>query len=212
MKRIIYKASIIVPLAMIFYSFIEPFAFCVPEIGLYMETWSSRILIVMVTVVWLCCSPFRCGTCNGTITELLFNLVPVEFVLMLVFAQHHFVIALLITLTVAGGEIALFRMLRKDEQNHKFSRKRHRRYQFAFRRCSVLSTAVVCVIPCLFSIFIYGVESPTYKATEELWNQLFSETEAVVEADKPANPYEEKLNCGVTIKRKTGVSCLYRRE
>ena len=81
MKRIIYKASIIVPLAMIFYSFIEPFAFCVPEIGLYMETWSSRILIVMVTVVWLCCSPFRCGTCNGTITELLFNLVPVEFVL-----------------------------------------------------------------------------------------------------------------------------------
>lgn len=131
---------------------------------------------------------------------------------MLVFAQHHFVIALLITLTVAGGEIALFRMLRKDEQNHKFSRKRHRRYQFAFRRCSVLSTAVVCVIPCLFSIFIYGVESPTYKATEELWNQLFSETEAVVEADKPANPYEKKLNCGVTLKRKTGVSCLYRRE
>ena len=202
MKRIIYKASIIVPLAMIFYSFIEPFAFCVPEIGLYMETWSSRILIVMVTVVWLCCSPFRCGTCNGTITELLFNLVPVEFVLMLVFAQHHFVIALLITLTVAGGEIALFRMLRKDEQNHKFSRKRHRRYQFAFRRCSVLSTAVVCVIPCLFSIFIYGVESPTYKATEELWNQLFSETEAVVEADKPANPYEKKTELWGYLKEK----------
>ena len=87
MKRIIYKASIIVPLAMIFYSFIEPFAFCVPEIGLYMETWSSRVLIVMVTVVWLCCSPFRRGTCNGTITELLFNIVPVEIVLMLAFAQ-----------------------------------------------------------------------------------------------------------------------------
>lgn len=111
-------------------------------------------------------------------------------------------IALLITLTVAGGEIALFRMLRKDEQNHKFSRKRHRRYQFAFRRCSVLSTAVVCVIPCLFSIFIYGVESPTYKATEELWNQLFSETEAVVEADKPANPYEEKTELWGYLKEK----------
>lgn len=82
MKRIIYKSSIIIPLAMVFYSFIEPFAFCVPEIGLYMETYSSRIMIVMVTVVWLCCSPFRRGTCNGTITELLFNIVPVELVLM----------------------------------------------------------------------------------------------------------------------------------
>ena len=202
MKRIIYKSSIIIPLVMVFYCFIEPFAFCVPEIGLYMETYSSRIMIVMVTVVWLCCSPFRRGTCNGTITELLFNIVPVEFVFMLVFAQHHFVIALLLTLTVAGGEVALFRMLRKDERKHKFSRKRHRRYQFAFRRCSVLSTAVVCVIPCLLSIFVYGVESPTYKATEELWNQLFSEVEAVAETDKPADLYAEKTELWGYLKEK----------
>lgn len=191
MKRIIYKSSIIIPLAMIFSSFIEPFAFCVPEIDLYMETWSSRVLIVMVTVVWLCCSPFRRGTCNGTITELLFNVVPVEFVLMLVFAQWHFVISLLITLILVVGEIALFRALRKDERKHKFSRKRHRRYQFVFRRCSVLGVAVLCAIPCLLSIFVYGFESPTYKATEELWNQLFSETEAVIEADKSDNLYEK---------------------
>ncbi len=191
MKRIIFKSSIIVPLALIFYSFIEPFAFCVPEIGLYMETWSSRVLIVMVTVVWLCCSPFRRGTCNGTITELLFNIVPVEFVLMLVFAQWHFVISLLITLTVAGGEFALFRVLRKDERKKKFSHKRHRRYQFVFRRCSVLGVAVLCAIPCLLSIFVYGFDSPTYQATEELWNQLFSETEVVVEDDNPDNLYEK---------------------
>lgn len=191
MKRTIYKASIILPLILVFYSFMEPFAFCVPEIGLYMETWSSRILIVMITVVWLCCSPFRRGTCNGTITELLFNLVPVEFVLMLVFAQHHFVIALLITLTVAGGEIALFRMLRKDERNHKYSRKRHRRYQFAFKRCSVLGIAVLCAVPCLLSIFVYSFESPTYKATEELLNQLFPETEVVVGTGKADNLYEK---------------------
>ena len=202
MKRIIYKASIIVPLAMIFYSFIEPFALCVPEIGLYMETWSSQILIVMVTVVWLCCSPFRRGTCNGTITELLFNLVPVEFVLMLVFAERHFVFSVLITVCLLTGEIALFIAFRKDEQKHRFSRKRHRRYQFAFRRCSVLCAAVLCAIPCLLSIFVYGVEPPTYKATEKLWNQLFSETEVVVEADKPADLYEEKAELWGYLKEK----------
>ena len=193
MKRIIYKASIIVPLAMVFYSFIEPFAFCVPEINLYMETWSSRVLIVMVTVVWLCCSPFRRGTCNGTITELLFNIVPVEFVLMLVFAQWHFVIALLITLTVAAGEIALFRVLKKDERKHKFSRKRHRRYRFAFRRCSVLGVTVLCAVPCLLSVFVYGFESPAYMTTEELWNQLFSETEVSVETEIQGNSHEENI-------------------
>lgn len=190
MKRIIYKSSIIIPLAMIFYSFIEPFAFCVPEIDLYMETWSSKMLIVMVTVIWLCCSPLRRGTCNGSIMELLFNLVPVEFVLMLVFAQWHFIISLLITLTVLGGETALFRALRKDERKHKFSRKRHRRYQFAFRRCSVLGISVICAIPCIMSLF-YGFESPTYKATEELWNQMFSETETVAETDESVILYEK---------------------
>ena len=189
MKRIIYKASIIIPLAMIFYSFIEPFAFCVPEIGLYMEIWSSRVMIVMVTVIWLCCSPFRKGTCNGTVTELLFNLVPVEFVLMLVFAQWHFAVSLSLAIVVLVGEIALFRVLRKDEQKHKFSRKRHRRYQFVFRRCSVLGIAAVCAIPCIMSLF-YGFESPTYKATEELWNQLLSEKEIAEDTEEQDDPYK----------------------
>lgn len=75
---------------------------------------------------------------------------------------------------------------------------------FSARRC--------CVIPCLLSIFVYGAESPTYKATEGLWNQLFTEAEAVVEADKLANLYEEKTIFVVILERKTGVSCLYVRK
>lgn len=190
MKRILYKSSITIPPGLIFYSFINPFAFCIPEIGLYMETWSSRVLVVMTTVIWLCCSPVRRGTCNGTITELLFNLVPVEFVLLLVFAQHLFVIALLVALTVFGGEIALFRALRKEERKHKFSRKRHRKYQFAFRRCSVLGIAVICAIPCIMSLF-YGFEAPTYKAMDELWSQMFSETEISETVDGTDDPYQD---------------------
>ena len=167
MKRTIYKLSIIIPLAMILNSFIEPFAFCVPEIGLYMETWSSRVLIVMVTVVWLCCSTFRRGTCNGTITELLFNIVPVEFVLMLVFAQWHFVITLLITLIVTGGEIALYIALSKDERKHRFTKKRHLKYQIVFQRCFVLIMACVCALPCAVFL-LYGFQPPIYKAEQDL--------------------------------------------
>ena len=122
MKRILYKSSIILPLAMAYFSIIDPFQFCIPEIGLYMGTWSSLMLIVTVTVVWLCCSPFRRGVCNGTITELIFNIIPVEFVLMLVFAQRHFVIALLIGLVMIGGEIALFIVLKKMNGSKSFQK------------------------------------------------------------------------------------------
>lgn len=183
MKRILYKSSIIIPLAMIIYSFTESFAFCIPEIDLYMEAWSSRALIVVVTVVWLCCSPFKCSTCNGTITELLFNMVPVELVLMLVFAQWHFIPAALITLSLVAGEIALFAALRKDEKKYKYSKKRHRKYQSAFHRCSVLGITVLCSIPCFLSLFVYGLQSPFYKAKQELWDRLLVEIEAVYDAD-----------------------------
>lgn len=191
MKRILYKSSIILPLAMAYFSIIDPFRFCIPEIGLYMGTWSSLMLIVTVTVVWLCCSPFRRGVCNGTITELIFNIIPVEFVLMLVFAQRHFVIALLIGLVMIGGEIALFIVLKKDERKQEFSEKLHRKYRLAFRKYSVFGIAALCAVPALIALFTDGVETLAYSATEELTNQMFSETETS-EADKSADPYEEK--------------------
>lgn len=48
----------------------------------------------------------------------------------------------------------------------------------------MLVVAILCAIPCFLLIFVYGFESPTYKVTEELWNQLFSETEVTVEEMK----------------------------
>ena len=191
MKRILYKSSIILPLAMAYFSIIDPFRLCIPEIGLYMGTWSSLMLIVTVTVVWLCCSPFRRGVCNGTITELIFNIIPVEFVMMLVFMQKHFVITLLIGLIMIGGEIALFIALKKDERKQEFSERLHRKYRLAFRRYSVFGIAALCAVPSLIATFVDGVGSSTYSTTEELYDQMFSETETS-EADKSADPYEGK--------------------
>lgn len=125
MKRSIYRVTILIPLLMIFYTFMGPFAFCIPEIGLYLDSTISRFLIVMAIVVWLCCSPFRKSCCNGTWTELLFNLVPVELVLMIVFAQWHFALFVIITLVLMTCEIVLFIGLRKDEYKHKITKKRH---------------------------------------------------------------------------------------
>lgn len=190
MKRTIYKASIILPLILVFYSFMEPFAFCVPEIGLYLDAAVSRFLIVVVTVLWLCCSPFKKSCCNGTITEPLFNMIPVEFVLMLVFAERHFVFSVLISVCLLAGEIALFIAFRKDEKKRKFSKKRHRRYQAAFRRCSVLGITVICAIPCLLSLFVYGMSSPVYEAEQDLWDLPLSEMETKSDSSETNDPYQ----------------------
>lgn len=122
MKRAFFRATILLPLGLLFYSFTEPVAFCVPEINLFLNSALSRFLIAMTTVLWLCCSPFRKSCCNGTWTEMLFNLVLVEFILMLCFAQWRFTISIVLTLFLIIYEIALFHELRKDERSRKITK------------------------------------------------------------------------------------------
>lgn len=199
MKRALYKTSIFIPLSMIFCFFIDPITFCICEIDLYLDSMTSIFLIVMITVIWLCCSPFRKTCCNGTWSELLFNLIPIELVLMLNFAQWHFVAFAVITSILIGTEIALFIRLRKKKHERRVTKKRHWVYKCMFHRSSVLITAIFSTIPCLVSIFIYGLQPPTYQAQKEIENQLFLEitqdqTSIITEDD----PYQENMglwNC-----------------
>ena len=141
-KRALFRATVLFPLGLLFYSFMESVAFCIPEINLFLNTALSRFLIAMTTVIWLCCSPFRKSCCNGTWTEMLFNLVPVEFILMLCFAQWRFTVSIVLTLFLVLCEIVLFYKLRKDECSRKFTKKRHRMYKVIFQRCTVLALSI----------------------------------------------------------------------
>ena len=190
MKRIFYKSTVVIPLFLILYSLTKSFALCIPEVGLFIETWTLSRLIVILTILWLCCSPFKKSCCNGTITEPLFNLFPVELVLFIVFSQRHFIISIIIALFLLACEIALFLYFRKDEKKHEFTKERHHRYKAAFRRCSLLGTAVFCAVPCFLTLFVYGMQSPYYNAEEEAWDRLFAEAETVSDNDYSSNPYQ----------------------
>lgn len=184
MKQAFFKATVLFPLGLLYYSFMEPVAFCIPEINLFLDHGISRFLIAMTIVIWLCCSPFRKSCCNGTWTEMLFNLVPVEFTLMLCFAQWRFTIALVLMLLLIVCEIVLFYELRKDEHNHRITKKRHRMYKVIFQRCTVFALSVICFVPCFLTTFIYGLQSPSYRAEQEIWNILFEETDETVKAER----------------------------
>ena len=189
MKQEIYRATILLPLGWLFYTFMEPIAFCVPELNLYLDSALSRFLIVMATVIWLCCSPFRKSCCNGTWTEFLFNLVPVELILMVCFAQWKFIISVILTLLMFACETALFIELRKDEHRYRITKERHRMYKTIFRRCSVLVMSIICVVPCFLSLCVYGLQSPVYHAEQEIWERLFTEVDEPADANNDINSY-----------------------
>lgn len=183
MKQIIYKATILLPLGMIVSFLWEPIVFCIPEIGLYLYSVVSIRMVVMATVIWLCCSPFRKSCCNGTWTELLFNIVPVELVLMISFAQWHFIISVILLSILIVFEAVLFLVLREHEHRHKITKKRHRMYKAVFGRCSVLAMSVICVVPCCLSLFVYGVQPPGYEPEPSIWDRMYAENNESTDAE-----------------------------
>lgn len=192
MKQVLYRLSIIFPLILIYYSFTEPVSFSIPELGVYFEPYMARFIIVMMAMLWLCCSPYKKSCCNGTWIEALYNLVPVGIVMMLNLAQWHFTVFVIISLILALVEMALFMGLRRDEHKHRITKKSHRMYKTIFRRCTVLAITAVCVVPCCPSLFSHGLTSPTYQAEQEIWSLLFSEgTETDDTTATNINVYQE---------------------
>lgn len=190
MKRIVYRATILLPLGLLFYTFMEPMAFCVPEINLYLDLGLSRFLVVMTTVVWLCCSPFRESCCNETCTEFLFNIVPVEITLMVCFAQWKFIASVILALILIACETALFIGLKRNEHKHRLKKKR---YRTAFQRFSVFAMFVICMVPCFLSLFVYGLQSPVYRAEQEIRDSIFLDVDSSVDINNDKY-YQDNMN------------------
>lgn len=183
MVKKIWQLSIIIPLIFLYMTLITYFSISVIEIGMYWSRSETMLFCISVIVIWFSCSPIRNSCCNGRFSELLFNLVPIEIISMLVFAQWHFVIAIMLISLIIILDILLLRWLSKEKKREKFSRKRNRLYRAAFIRCSVLITMIVTVIPCYLVIFEYKFSSPTYKAEQMLRDIVISEIQKDMETN-----------------------------
>ena len=76
-------------------------------VGLYWMHGETVFLFPSVTVAWLYWPPLKKCCCDGRWTEVLFNLIPMEMPLLLIFAQWHFVLFagdLLLTAETRGKE------------------------------------------------------------------------------------------------------------
>lgn len=194
MKKLCCKFSIIIPLAMIFTLLMDSITISIVELGIYLGYNLTTFLFIAATVVWLCCSSFRKNCCNGTWTETLFNLVPVEVLSALVFAQWHFRIFIGLSMLFAVTEGTFMVSLRKSEAKHRHSKRVHRLYKDVSRKFMVLSLATIYMIPCLLTVFIYDFHAPTYTADEDVWNRLISDASGVEsKKEAPWDAYRENL-------------------
>lgn len=198
MVKYIWRCSIIIPLFTIYIILIRSVTISIPEIGLYWDCNYTTLFCIIATFVWLYCSPLKKSCCNGHLIELLFNLAPVEFVLMLIFAQWHFVLTIVLLILIAISELLLLRCINSEEKKFCFSAKRHRQYKNIFKRCSVVVVLIITLIPCWFAFFVYDLRSPTYEADEELWSMIVSDffsAEEKVDTEDIYTQHTELFKC-----------------
>lgn len=167
------KYSIVIPLMFIPTVYYRGTSLAICEIGLYLNYGLFYLGSVMFTLVWLCCSPFRKNCCNARWTEVLFNLVPVEVLSVVVFAQYHFNISLSLFLLYIAVELVVFIILLCNDC---------RKIIMIFQRFSVLSLAVIFAIPCFITIFVYDFSSPEYVAAASK-NNMIKEMSTYIEKD-----------------------------
>ena len=176
---------------MLFIVFMEMPTVCIKEIGLYLDRSIVELLYITLSVVWLCCSPLRNACCTGDIPELLYNLVPVEAIAIITFAQYHFIIAAALIIFMAILQCITVKAIRREECKHAFSKRRHRSYTHGIQRASVLISVVVLAVPCFMAFFVYELRSPTYETEERSRETLFGdEAEETAVSEEMPDPYE----------------------
>lgn len=204
MKMLLCKISIIFPLSLISTLLVEATTLTIQEIGFYLDYSQFRWLFVTFSVVWLCCSPLRKSCCTGQWTEVLFNLVPIEVLYMLLFAQWHFMAFLSILIFVLVVEVTFAISLGKDVakcSSFRQRQKQHKLNRAMLGRFTVLTLAMFTAIPCMIVSVSHGLHSPSYQADQEI--SLSSENGLA----EDENIYENNIEFLLCFKEEAWKSC-----
>ncbi len=203
MKKVLTKLSIFIPFSILFLVLIEPINIVIPQLNIYWRGGICRTIVVMFTAIWMFCDlPFRKSCCNGTWTETMYNLVPLEFLSMIVFAQYHFIMAVILFFTMVITLILFKIYLFRKEKKGKYSQKKHKGYIDVFRKGSVTACALLFAIPCLLSIIKYDFRSPDYVSPEEFFDKIYNQAD-VKKDDLKTNIYEQNKEFFSSFEEKT---------
>lgn len=160
--------------------FISPIDLCLVEE--YISPYEALFLFASFVMLWYGLLATDGIPHSSVLSALGFHLFPLQVFLLLVFAQHQPVFAVLAALLIpALACILQKRLLEKIEVFHSF--------------CS--ASFLVLLIPSIIAFSVYHLEPPKYKAMDQLWSQILtvdpSETDAAQTEDE-LKPFLELLD------------------
>ncbi len=176
---------------LVFFGFVlilsaRPFSVYIEQVGLYIPHYALIIGFALLGLVWLFVLPFADSCGIGGWLEILSNLCPAELLLMLVFAQYHFWLALVLVGTLAAVYGLFWWMQRPASGTRRERRIRHRFF--------TLAAAVLFAVPCAVTLFVYGLDTAHYQPQMELVARLSAQAGREVSQDAvPAD--REFLRC-----------------
>ncbi len=180
------KTSILFPFILLYEIFEENVTLYFRPFGVYVSCFTTAMLYALFLLFWITCSPCRRSCCQARAMEICFNMIPVIVFLMVVFAQWHFILTLVIAAALAAFGIMVKIFIFWDEIDRGYSERVHRKIQQKYQRFMVRTVIASCTIPCIFSVFVYGMQQPVYAA-----DSSGTEDAEVYEAPDGGDIYEE---------------------
>ena len=156
-----------------------------------LSIWSEWVMygFGIFLALWCCYSPCEKACRGGFLLELMFYLFPFELLLLLVFAQYHPVISILLLACLIGGTAAFRIQLYREAGDRARSPKLRARHRFAASRLFVVLAAVLLIVPSLVSVFGYSLETPSYTPSQAAMEEISALTQENAEAQDPATAF-----------------------
>lgn len=161
LKKALCKSTIVIPVVMATKIIDNVVSLNILEINLFLRT-ATVISLYILFFMWFALNPIRKDCANGAMMEVIYNLVPSSLLGLLLFAQYHFYIAVILS-----GIIIIFLTLTilkyyACKRRRCYSGKRLRLLKKTMMRKCVFGFVAICFIPEIISIIGYEMSSPIY--------------------------------------------------
>lgn len=167
LKRIVCTNSIMIPLIATAFLFFNTFSIYIGELNISLSQVYTPFVYVILCLLWIRFLPYQKSCSKTSVFYLLSNLIPLEILLMFVFAQYHAVLAAAIATAPIIISIIFRFILHNDEKKHETSQKEHSENLKIGNRFFVLICSLLFIIPSIMSLFVYKLSGPVLQVQDE---------------------------------------------
>lgn len=131
----------------------------IEPLGLYLPPYLLVLMFMAFDLVWSFVLPLHSDCSNGGWLELLSNLLPIQLVLLALFAQYHLITAMVLLFAIVGTQTVFWYSRRSVRSTRRAKRLR--------RRVLVFTASLVFAVPSVLVLGVYGLSG---KNISPIWN------------------------------------------